>query len=415
MGSAALQEACRRNGIEGPAPDDLDLSWALGVDEGQALLERHGIYQPTTDHNRARGTLAFRHGSQRIEITSFRAGYPSSPLDERIEADLGGRDMTIGAIAIRLADDRLFDPFGGVAHWRERRIEPVGDPVTRIQEHPVRWLRYYRKAHVHGFEVGPAIRKVRPIVELLDQIPREALGAEFRSALLDLASPGRLLVDWYEAGTLEHIAPDLAAQFGGMPAGPQRYHPELGQALHMVLALEWAAAESRHLEDADRLAVLIAVLCHDLGKRLTRADEYPSHRGHERRGVPLVGAFLDGLPGLADPRARRLAEHVCALHLDVRRMDEMRRGTLVELYERWFKTRDYPVDLFALALGADVGGRLGQESAGREVATRVARDLTWLRDRCGSVDARTLREQHEDLDRFRQALHEARCAALRDS
>ena len=44
---------------------------------------------------------------------------------------------------------------------------------------------------------------------------------------------------------LQSLLPELASQFDGRPAGPQQWHPEVGQALHMILALEWAAAGIR--------------------------------------------------------------------------------------------------------------------------------------------------------------------------
>jgi len=368
---------------------------------------------PTTDHNVSRGTLAFKLDGHRVEITTFRAGDPAQPLADRIEADLGGRDMTIGALAWWLTEDRILDPFDGLEHWRTKRIEPVGDAAARILEHPVRWLRYYRKAHTHRFALGQTIRKARPPIECLDRVPREALAAEFRGALLDTPSPGRLLLEWHEAGLLDRLTPSLARQFWPIPAGPQRYHPEVSQALHMILSLEWAVARTPALAAEDRLAVLVAVLCHDLGKGYTPESEWPAHRGHEGAGVRHVSRLLASLPGLADPKARRLAEQVCALHLDARRLRTMRPGTLARHYERWFKDRAFPVQLFALAVGADSGGRLDLQAEGDATFEQVRGDLEWIRERCGSVDAAALRERFPDTERFRSELHEARCRALR--
>ena len=57
VGSCALREACERAGIDGPVTADLDLSWALDVEAGTALLQQHDVFRKTTEANRNRGTL----------------------------------------------------------------------------------------------------------------------------------------------------------------------------------------------------------------------------------------------------------------------------------------------------------------------------------------------------------------------
>lgn len=414
VGSAALAEACARAGIPGPASHDLDLAWAPDPVAGEALLRARGVYEPTTEANRARGTLALRVGTRRVEITSFRAGDPGGPIAERIESDLRARDMTVGAVAWWLAEDRILDPLHGLEHWREKRIVAAGDPAERIHEHPVRHVRYYRRAHEWGFAVDPAIRRVAADPRVLARIPGEALAAELRFGLLRAASPGRFLMELGEAGLLQHLLPELAPQFDGRPAGPIRHHPEVSQALHLVLALEWAVRRARDLPEADRLAVLLAVLVHDIGKSTTTPAEWPSHRGHEQQGVTLLHTLLARLPSLADAQTVRLCEAVCVLHLVARQPEALRPGTQVEIYDEWLR-RGLRDDLFALAVGADVGGRLGREAEGDAVAAQVRKFLGRLRARCESVDAAALRAQcGDDLPRFRALLHEARARALRE-
>jgi tRNA nucleotidyltransferase (CCA-adding enzyme) len=414
VGSQALAHACREHGMPGPAPLDIDLSWALDPEAGTALLQQHGVHVPTTAGNQDRGTLALKVAGRRIEITSFRAANTAAPLRERLLADLGERDMTIGAIAVELAPGTIHDPQHGLDHWRQRRIVPVGDVALRVHEHPIRWLRYYRKAHELGFTLERAVRWLSSTTPatLLASVPKEAVALELRAMLGKCRSPGRCLLELHEDGVLAALSPELALQFDGRPAGPQRWHPEVSQGLHLILALEWAAANTRDLDDRDRLAVLLAVLCHDFGKGLTPAAEMPQHKGHERSGIAPMEQFLDRWPGLADQKARTLAVHVCALHLEVRRFHELRPGTLAELYDRWFRGKDYPVDLFARAVAADTAGRLGMEHLGMGERERVMRDLEWLRERCAAVDATALRERFPDLEQFKAALHEARARTL---
>ena len=412
VGSTALAIALQRAGEPGPRPVDLDLAWPLDPGAGTALLQKHGVFVPTTGGNVERGTLAMKAGGRRIEITTFRGGTAELPLARRIAADLAERDMTIGATAVELATLRVHDPHGAVADWRARRIAPVGDPAQRVREHAVRWLRYYRKAHELGCALDSRIRSIELPPAILRELPPEAIALELRAMLGKCASPGRCLLELHEAGLLEVLSPEVARQFDGRPAGPQRWHPEVSQALHLILALEWAVENTRSLDDRDAFAVRLAVLCHDLGKGYTRDADLPSHPGHENEGLQYVERFVDRWPGFADQRARTLALHVCALHLQVKQWDELRSGTLAKLYDNHFRAKDYPVDLFALAVGADDAGRLGKSGEGHEVRRAVRERIEWLRGVCGRVDARAIREQHPDVEAFRAALHEARARAI---
>ncbi|HEX6813754.1 MAG TPA: hypothetical protein VF384_19190 [Planctomycetota bacterium] len=412
VGSHALALACRANGLPAPAPVDLDLAWALDHEAGTALLQQHGVLVPTTEGNRQRGTLAMKVGGRRLEITTFRAGKPGEPMPARIAADLGERDMTIGALAFELATATLHDPAHGLDDWQKRIIAPVGNAAHRVKEHPIRWLRYYRKAHELGFCLERSIRRIALPPSILRELPREAVALELRAMLGRCPSPGRCLLELHEAGLLEVISPELVRQFDGRPAGPQRWHPEVSQGLHLILALEWAVAQTRHLDERGRLAVLIAVLCHDLGKGYTRSEDLPNHHGHENAGLAHLDRLLARWPGLADQRAHALARHVCALHLQIRDFGSLRPGTQAQLYDNYFRQVDYPIEQFALAVAADAAGRLGSHDLGKAVCAQVTEDLGWLRTTCATVDAAALRQQWPDVEKFRMALHEARSRAL---
>ncbi len=412
VGSAALAVACERAGIAPPRPKDVDFAWALDIESGRALLEQRRCLVPTTTGNLERGTLALRIGELRCELTTLRASDASMSMPERIERDLRARDMTCGAVAVELATGAVHDPCGGMQDWKDRRVRACGDVAQRVREHPIRWVRYYRKAREWDFAIDNSIRKLDLPRSVFDALPREAMALELRAALLHCASPGRFFVDLHEARLLQHLMPELALQFDGRPAGPQRWHPEISQSLHLVLALEWAHERVRLLEERDQLAVAIAVLCHDLGKGCTKEGDLPSHPDHEQSGLKPLAATLDRWPGLADQRARTLAAKVCELHQLARRFHELRPGTLAELYDRHFRAKDPPIELFAMAVAADEAGRLGEAHNGEPMYEQVVADLRSLRACCESVDADALRRQFTELDEFKAALHEARARAI---
>src|SRR4029079_9530690 len=102
--------------------------------------------------------------------------------------------------------------------------------------HLVRWLRYYRKAREWDFELDRAVRRLDLEPSLLLALPPEAITGELRAALVHCASPGRCVLDVHGVGLLAHLAPELPPQFDGRPAGPQQWHPEVSQGLHLILA-----------------------------------------------------------------------------------------------------------------------------------------------------------------------------------
>jgi len=417
VGSSALQIACDQRGVEGPHPADLDLSWALDLPEGESILRQRGVFLDTTAANRGRGTLAMKLAGTRLEITSFRGSPASEPnLRDQILADLSERDMTVGALAYAVSAGEVFDPFQGLDDWVRHRVVAVGDPADRIREHPIRWARYYRRAQQWGFDLDAAIREVSLDPSIISAAPAEHLASELREALAHCASPGKFLLELYECGLLDEIAPELATQFDGRPAGPIQHHPEVSQSLHMTLTLEWYVTHATGLDEQAKNRLGVAVLCHDLGKGVTPPAEWPAHHGHEDLGVKPIRSLLKRLPGLTDAAGRRLAEAVCRLHLIARQIPDLRAGTRARIYGRYFRDKAFDAKLFSLAVGADSGGRLGRAKHGEEIAAQVEGHIAWIRQRCEAVDAGELWEKHKgDKERFQADLHQAWARSLSGS
>ena len=295
-----------------------------------------------------------------------------------LEEDLERRDLTINAMA-RAADGTLIDPFGG-AHDLEARWLRHVSPAFR--EDPLRVLRVARFAArlaPLGFRVHPAtrdlMREIAASGELLHLVA-ERLWTEIAGAMA-AAEPGRFVEVLRDCGALAVLLPEVDRLFG-VPQPPE-HHPEIDTGLHVVMAMNAAAREGASPE------AVFAVLLHDLGKGLTPADEWPAHRGHEESGVTLVESVCERLR--VPTRYRELAVIVCALHLRMHRLQEMRPGKVMRLIEDadLLRRPDRLPDFLA-ACAADYRGRTGREArpypqadllrAAFEAATAVqARDL----------------------------------------
>ena len=295
-----------------------------------------------------------------------------------LEEDLGRRDLTINAMA-RDADGALIDPFGGRQDLEARWLRHVS-PAFR--EDPLRVLRVARFAArlaPLGFRVHPEtlelMREIAESGEMLHLVA-ERTWAEVAGAM-GAAEPGRFIEVLRDCGALTVLLPEVDCLFG-VPQPPE-HHPEIDTGLHVVMAMNAAARDGASPE------AVFAVLLHDLGKGLTPAGEWPAHRGHEDSGVPLVKAVCERLR--APVRFRELAITVCALHLRLHRLQEMRPGKLMRLIEDadLLRRPERLPDLLA-ASAADYRGRTGRETRGYpqadllraafEAATAVqARDL----------------------------------------
>lgn len=271
--------------------------------------------------------------------------------DVTLEEDLRRRDLTINAMA-RAADGTLIDPFGGqqdLAHKQLRHVSPA------FEEDPLRILRVARFAAQLGDGDFQLHSDTRTLLQdmvadgMLDELTPERVWKEVSRALMS-EHPQRFFELLREVGALTVLLPELDRQFG-VPQTP-KYHPEIDCGIHNMLCMQ-ATARAQH-----RLAVRFAVLCHDFGKGITPAHILPSHRGHEKAGIPLVEAVCERWRVPKD--CRELALKVCEWHLHCHRAAELRPETLLKVLEALdaFR-RPEQLEGFVEACTADARGRTG--------------------------------------------------------
>lgn len=265
-----------------------------------------------------------------------------------LEQDLARRDLTINAIAMG-EDGRLIDPFNGVHDLKHGILRHTSNAFT---EDPLRVLRLARFAAELGFKIAPETERLAKGISdtgELAALSPERVWQELQKALAG-RSPAKFVRVLRQLHALKPLFPEIERLFG-IPQ-TEKYHPEIDTGIHLLLALDKAAALS-----SDPL-VRFAVLVHDLGKGSTAKREWPRHIAHEAAGVPLIDTLCKKyrIPN----QYCRLGKITSAWHLQAHNSQMLKPRTLIRLFERLDAFRR-PDDLqrFILACQADAQGRKG--------------------------------------------------------
>jgi tRNA nucleotidyltransferase (CCA-adding enzyme) len=317
--------------------------------------------------------------------------------DVTLEADLARRDLTINAIA-RDDDGTLIDPHGGVADLRAGILRHVSPAFA---EDPLRVLRVARFAARFGFSVAPEtealLREIAAAGELAT-LTAERVWQELAKALME-ARPSLFFEVLRRCGALGQLLPEVDALFG-VPQ-PPAHHPEIDTGVHLMLALDFSAAEG------DPLPVRYAVLAHDLGKATSDRANWPRHIAHEARSVALAQRLSERLRVPAE--CSELARLVARYHGDVHRAAELRASTLLDLLLAVDALRrPERLDGLLRACSADALSRPGGGDS-YAPGDRLRAALAVVRD----VDSGAIAAAHPDSPELPQRIRTARLEALR--
>lgn len=290
--------------------------------------------------------------TERKTAPGYRGFVVHAAPDVTLYEDLQRRDLTINAMA-RAEDGTLIDPYGGLADLRAGVLRHVSPAFV---EDPLRVLRVARFAARFGFAVAPETQALMcAMVQAgeIDTLVAERVFVELDRALGE-PYPEFFVQVLRDCGALRVQFPEIDRLFG-VPQ-PLAHHPEGDTGTHVLLSLAAATAMGASSR------VCFAVLCHDLGKGLTPPEQWPSHWGHEQRGVAVVEAFCARLR--VPSEYRFLARAVTRFHLQAHRAHQLRPVTLVRLIEAVDGVRRRArFDEFLQACMADARGRLGYAHA----------------------------------------------------
>jgi poly(A) polymerase len=249
------------------APHDVGRDVDVATDARPKEVER--LVRDWADHvwlQGARfGTVGCERSGTRLEITTFRAEVyrpesrkPEVAFADDVDTDLSRRDFTINAMALRLPEPELVDPFHGAADLAARRLRTPLEPEVSFADDPLRMLRAAR--FIAAFELRPDPELVAAVEEMhgrLKIVSAERIREELTRLLL-VPHPSAGLWFLCRTGLADEFLPELNAL--QLEQDPIHQHKD-------VLAHTIAVVSKTRPE----LEVRLAALLHDIGKPKTRA------------------------------------------------------------------------------------------------------------------------------------------------
>ena len=232
------------------------------------------------------------------------------------------RELTMNALAWDPETGEVLDAWNGMRDLREGILRHIDNAFT---EDPLRVLRLAAFAARYGFPVAPeTIQLARSIKDTYSELAVERVWGVWKKILLETQFPSHGLKILADTGWEEHY-PQLA-NLHGVQQNPY-YHQEGDAWVHTRMVVDEAANYARHLglEGDDRLTLVLAALCHDMGKpsttRVEMVDGNPAIicHGHDEAGVPVARSFMEAIDTPADVIKRVLPlvrEHMVAFHTE---------------------------------------------------------------------------------------------------
>jgi len=288
------------------------------------------------------------------------------------------RELTMNAMAFDLHTQELIDPFNGKKDI-ENKVLRTPDPSFFIQDP----LRFYRVMQfISRFEMQPD-DELNAMCTTMDiaHISRERIEEEFKKLLLKSKRPS-LGIRWLASlGRLQEILPELAATHN-IKQNPQ-WHPEGDVFEHTMQAVDAAALiKEKYDNDFDKLILMYAALCHDLGKVTTTKviDGVIKSYGHENDSKKFTYTMLKRITHNTD-----LIRAVCSLvlyHMTPLQFTKSNAG--LAAYRRLASKLDSQVNLITL-LDLCVADKRGRNGISHEPLITDFEDVALFRKKAESA------------------------------
>jgi poly(A) polymerase len=294
-----------RDAMLGRPVHDLDFTTSAHPDETERLLKQWT--KATWDMGREFGTIGARKGEWVVEITTYRSeAYdpdsrkPAVEYGATLAGDLGRRDFTVNAMAVRLAGPQgtertVEDPYGGVVDLAHRVLRTPGTPEDSFSDDPLRMMRAARFAAQLGFTVAPeVVAAMTAMASRLSIISAERVRDELVK-LICAPYPRRGLTLLVETGLADLVLPELPAL--RLEADEHHRHKDVYE--HTLTVLEQAIdLEKRLPGGGPDFVSRFAALMHDVGKPKTRrflSDGAVTFHHHDVVGAKIVRRRMKAL------------------------------------------------------------------------------------------------------------------------
>lgn len=300
VGGSVRDELLAELSEERPARADWDVATDARPEDVQRLFRR--VIPTGIQH----GTVTVLLASGQYEVTTLRGETrytdgrrPDSVyFVDDIRDDLARRDFTINAIAYDVLEDRLIDPFDGLADLETRTLRAVGDAATRFAEDGLRVLRAARFVATLEVTLEAATeRAIEPSLASYAKVSAERIRDEWMKAM-KARRPSRAFDVMQRHGLLAITAPELLESVG---CEQNKYHA-FDVWNHALACLDACPPNG---------VLRVAGLFHDVGKPRSRAfseknQDYTFYE-HDRIGAEMAEPILSRLRFSNDERARVVA------------------------------------------------------------------------------------------------------------
>ncbi|WMJ79974.1 HD domain-containing protein [Clostridium sp. MB40-C1] len=241
---------------------------------------------------------------------------------DTIEDDLKSRDFTTNAIALKLIDNIIIDPFRGRNHIKNRIIHPVTE--DSIKNDRIRILRGQRLSIKYGMHFSESsLKNIAEESKYILNCPKERIFMEIM-LILQEDNEGIAFEELDKNGVLKYIIPYIDEL---KTIGRCKYHIE-DAFMHMNLVYKNFKELSKgrlHIEGLD-LSIFdqkigeqsikgymsLASFCHDIGKAkcYIKKEEKVSFIGHDKEGAKIISEVSKkiGLPKKGAKFVEKLVE-----------------------------------------------------------------------------------------------------------
>lgn len=361
---------------------DLDFTTDATPTETKELLD--GAATALWTQGERFGTIGAMIDGRKVEITTHRgeayrpdSRKPDVTFSDDISDDLARRDFTVNAMAIRLPDPELIDPYDGMADLVAGRLRTPLSPEESFSDDPLRMMRAAR--FIAGYQLAPDEALVRAATDMagrLAVVSAERIRDEL-DKLLVVDDPSAGLWFLVETGLADEFLPEL----GGMRLEQDPIHHHKDVLAHTIAVVA---------KTSPRRLLRLSALLHDIGKPATRAfgENGVSFHHHEVVGARMAKARMKALRYSGDDidRVRKLV----FLHL---RFHGYGTGWTDSAVRRFVRDAgDELEDLIELT-------RCDVTTRNRRKAERLARQMDELEARIAELaEAEELAKIRPDLD-----------------